>query len=278
MNPAQTIRKIAVPLALILAGGCTSSKGSPDSVNWPVEPLPAEKSAWEETALKETILFYEPLPTVEEVVAGSIEQAAETLRQTYQKEVTPENIVYLTRLLFYEAGGEPEEGIKGVMEVILNRWKFDQGIYFPGSRLIENATGKKRFGDGSLMSIVSGERAKEWNAIRAHPEEFSQESFRDEQGAYTIYPETVTGKKTREKFDLCLRIVYSGLMGAELASVTGGALFYKNPDKSKKDVPGEGALFGVQVGKGAEYWYQMTEIAKIGDHIFYGGKIGVVVN
>ncbi len=280
MNLAASLRKRVVPLALILASGCTPSPSNSEIVNELNESsIPAKKPAVT-AALEETVIEYHPLPTVEQIVAGGIEKAAQTLRETYHQEVAPEDLIYLTRLLYKESGsnGEsPEElktGLEGVMHVIHNRWKFDNqklGVGIPN-----NLTGKKRFGDGSLMSIIK-DNPIEFSAIGANPDYFQKESFKDRKGEYKLSPNSDAQVETR--VELCYQVVLEVLMGNS-SDPTEGALFYHNPNTSTSERLGAGKHMTTQVQETneddwrirKEYRYRVIPGERIGKHLFYNAE------
>ncbi len=274
MDRFTYLRKRVVPLALILASGCAPSPSNSEIISEPSGlSRPAEKSVGT-AALEETIVDYQPLPTVNQMVSGGIEKAAQTLRETYHKNVSPEDLIYLSRLLFYEAGAEPIEGIKGVMDVILNRWKFDNGQSAPG--IPANITGEKRFGDGTLMSIIK-ENTLEFNAIGANPKDFQTSSFKDKKREYKLSPNS--DAQVQAKVELCYQVVLEALM-SNSSDPSEGALFYHNPDTSTSDRLGAGKHMSTQVQETNEegwrirneYRYKVVPGEKIGKHLFYNAE------
>lgn len=274
MDLIASLRKRVVPLAFILASGCAPSPSNSEIISGPNGvSIPAEKLA-EESALEETVIEYVPLPTVDQMVSGGIEKAAQTLRETYHKDVAPEDLIYFSRLLFYEAGAEPIEGIKGVMEVILNRWKFDNGQSAPG--IPANITGEKRFGDGTLMSIIK-ENTLEFNAIGANPKDFQTSSFKDKKREYKLSPNS--NPQVQAKVELCYQVVLEALM-SNSSDPTEGALFYHNPDTSTSERLGAGKHMSTQVQETneddwrirKEYRYKVVPGERIGKHLFYNAE------
>lgn len=282
-----TLKKIVVSLTLILASGCTPSDSNSDAISMPSgssmprgpgmpsEPLPADKPP-----LEERIVFYQPLPKVEEVIAGGIEKAAQTLRETYHKEVTPEDLIYLSRLLYKESGsnGEsPQElktGLEGVMHVIHNRWKFDNQQ--SGAGIPNNLAGKKRFGHGSLMSIIK-DNPIEFSAISASPDYFQNKSFKNKKREYRLNPHS--DAQVQAKLELCYQVVLEVLMGNS-SDPTAGALFYHNPDTSTSKRLGAGKHMTTQVQEEkengwrirSEYRYKVVPRVRIGKHLFYNAE------
>ncbi|HLD73068.1 MAG TPA: cell wall hydrolase [Candidatus Nanoarchaeia archaeon] len=274
MNLATPFRKRIVPLALILASGCAPSPGNSEIVNEPSESsIPAERSVVT-AALEETVIEYQSLPTIDQMIAGGIEKAAQTLRETYHQEVIPEDLIYLSRLLFYEAGAEPVEGIKGVMEVILNRWKFDNQLF--ASKLTPNITGEKRFGDGTLMSVIK-DNTLEFNAIGANPKDFQTKSFKDKKGEYKLSPNS--DAQVQAKLEVCYQVVLEVLTG-KASDPTEGALFYHNPNTSTSERLGAGKHMTTQVQEineegwriRKEYHYRVIPGERIGKHLFYNAE------
>lgn len=271
MNLTSFLSKRVVPLALILASGCAPNPGNSEIVNEPSElNMPAEKPAVA-ASLEEIVIEYQALPTMDQMIASGIEKAAQTLRETYHKEVAPGDLIYLSRLLFYEAGAEPVEGIKAVIEVILNRWKFDNGQSSLG--IPTNISGEKRFGDGTLMSIIK-DNPLEFNAIGANPKDFQTKSFKDKNGEYKLSPNPDAQVQTR--IELCYQVVLEVLMGNS-SDPTEGALFYHNPNTSTSERLGAGKHMTTQVQETnqddwrirKEYRYKVVPGERIGKHLFY---------
>ncbi len=277
MGFIQAVKITAVPLAIILSGGCTPRQSNSDAVSWPSGPsIPAEKMAGE-SALEETVIECQALPTVDQMMAGGIEKAAQTLRETYHQEVTPEDLIYLSRLLFYEAGAEPREGIKAVMEVILNRWRFDNGELASG--IPSNITREKRFGDGTLMSVIK-DNTLEFNAIGVNPKDFQTPSFKNKKGEYKLSPNSEA--QVQARLEVCYQVVLEVLTG-KASDPTEGALFYHNPNTSTSERLGAGKHMTTQVQETntdewrtrKEYRYRIIPGEIIGKHLFYNAEAEV---
>ncbi|MBI4983417.1 peptidoglycan DD-metalloendopeptidase family protein [Candidatus Woesearchaeota archaeon] len=194
--------------------------------------------------------------------------------------LSPKNLIYLTRLLYLESGSNDMDAI---MQVIINRWKFDTCKYNlkNGKKVVKNITCKRQFGDGTLMSIVTGRNTHEFDAIEHKPKCFSGDSFKNDKGEYILPCGVMRSENGGEmsKLKQCYHAVLNALAGKS-RDLTNGALYYKNPKLSTSKVPGEGAhafdqvipkhKIGRSKEKRIEYHYFMQKNIIIGDHVFYG--------
>ena len=226
--------------------------------------------------------------SLEDLLNSSIETAAEKLNLRGEHTISPEDLVYLSRLLYFESGNngrnleELRNGLDGVMHTILNRWKFDNGDYgitYMGKKI---KTGYRRFGDGSLMSIVAGRGAKEFTAIGKKKPFFRRETFRDKGGRFSlIYGQQEYNLPIKKALAECYRSVLRALSGNS-ADPTDGSLFYKNPLIATSRYPCHGAHAGAVAEESrpsrgikmrAGRNYTITRSIVIGLHHFYNVRM-----
>lgn len=277
MNFNHLFPKLSLLAAIAVGmGGC-----SPEDAPNPEVPSPStsvrisEESPRQESRSLETVSSKTSLDTL---LQKDFSSAAETLQKEYGwKNLQPEDLIYLSRLLYKESGsnGEsPEElkkGLEGVMHVIYNRWKFDNQQLATG--IPSNILGKKHFGDGSLMSIVKSDPL-EFSAIGANPNYFQKKSFKNKKGEYQLNP--YSNPQVQAKLELCYEVVLEVLRGDSI-DPTEGALFYHNPATSTSKRLGAAQHMTTQVQEETqeswrirrEFRYQVVPTVKLGKHQFY---------
>ncbi len=279
MNFNYLFPKSTLPLLTVIAaslGSCSSKDTS--QIEIPTPSVTARNKETEEPRLNprqlETLSSKTSLDTL---LQKDFSSAAETLQKEYSLALLPEDLIYLSRLLYKESGsnGEsPEElkvGLEGVMHVIYNRWKFDNQQI--GAGIPSNITGNKRFGNGSLMSVIK-DNPIEFSAIGASPDYFQKKSFKNKKGEYQLNP--YSNPQVQAKLELCYQVVMEVLTGDSI-DPTEGALFYHNPNTSTSERLGADKHMTTQVEEEeqeewrirSEYRYTVVPTVKLGKHQFY---------
>lgn len=219
-----------------------------------------------------------------------------------KRRFTPENLIYLTRLVYFETdvkadGADYEKEASAISHVIKNRYDFDNSKYenIVNNKKITNVKNIKRFGDGTLMSIISNHR--KFNALKDKKEYFTSSSFKDERKRHNILHGTkrynyvlLRDKELKSKMATCYNAAKDSLLQLS-EDPTNGALYYKNPKFSTaKDAPKKEAHMMTQQEKSfknvnidgklyknckttVEYNYYIKPSVIIGQHHFYNAYI-----
>lgn len=182
---------------------------------------------------------------------------------------TPEQLVYLTRVAYFEGGHDRKakdkkavkEGLQGIVSVINNRYKYDsyrekngkkRGFSKKGDNLFDLTFhhGKNKYGGTTWQ----------FTCIRDHPKYFYEQEGKKgwdmyENGKLNI----AIGKMNKERTSWCYDVVLNVLKG-KLKDNTNGALYYQN------------IAFSDKHNKNWEKRYNVKKTAKINSHTFYRPK------
>ncbi|MFH1972771.1 MAG: hypothetical protein ABIJ18_04820 [archaeon] len=232
------------------------------------ESLPEEiqKAKWTPESVPRKV-------STEEILEMPLEEAAETINRVYGYNLTAKDLIYLSRLLYFEAGSDPKtivdrkyseekvkEGYQGIMNVIKNRNDFDlsQGRF---TRF--NCTHEKRFGDGTLISVVIDHK-REWNAIEDNKFYFSNWSLDkalndgDVMTPQRLKLKDAVNQKQRQEVSERVNWAYEvviGVLNQDLEDNTNGAITYRTTV-----TPWGSDLVGMQGRTGFQYCGDLTGI------------------
>jgi len=223
--------------------------------------------------------YQKPPPVVQpakkslDVLLNSDVSQTAVFLEGYGYNLSPEDLIYFSRVVYFESGNngrnlaELRRGLEAVVHTIVNRWKFDNSDY---SLADGTKTGYRRFGDGSLMSIIQGKNTPEFSVIKPNQRFLTYSNFREESGkyklSYTSHP-IITDRITES-----YRAVLGVLIG-DIEDPTTGALYFKNPWVTGKRGPHQGIHIGSVVRKSSSEKsyssYYLLPPTIIGAHHFY---------
>lgn len=254
MRDVRTTLAAGTILSLIGAAGSSYFRGE-DSKPSPIEEsisvadtgyIPTAAIREESTENKKTV-------DLEGCIASTQlrKDASQLNRQGYN--LKPEDLVYATRVLYWEGYGDPkaktskdmQKGLEAIASVILNRYEFDQ---------LHNTN--KFGGQQGVMGVVK--RQGQFSCIRDRPSYFTQKSLHDQKNNPHLY---ASGMK-RNGLDLAYNALID-ILSKNKEDPTNSAVFYKTVYVQRQwhDVPAF-SLKGHQFIRG--------NTANINSHRFYG--------
>lgn len=213
----------------------------------------------------------------------NIPHDCEVLRNEYGKPISPDNLIYLTRLIYMENGNygkidspkskkEFKKGMSAIIHTILNRQEFDKngGVvnYVVAKKgknkgklipvvVTQNITAQNQFTSDNhyLMDVVKGEGAQQFCATKDEDNipYLTPDSSKDQKtGKYTLaYGDYFTNDPIlQERMLITYQAVLEALKGKSL-DPTNGAMYYKSVDEEYESrFPKEGEkAFGQVIGK-----------------------------
>ncbi len=243
MNRREFTRNALLGIAGLYLGGC-STESDDDS-----------------TQTDDDSTIQENTPTLEDLLSQDIEFTADDLYKHYEVDITPEELVYLTRAIYHEGSdkkalvqvgtklitnkeGKIEEvpvkhfdleklqdSYRRIAHVINNRYQFENC-----TDAFENATGELHFSkNGTFESILreceSFDKEGKPNNCQFSCTNFHYKDFQtaEEDGVYTL----VIGDINQDRANRAYKALLEVLIGKH-QDPTGKALWYKNPELAEK--------------------------------------------
>lgn len=195
----------------------------------------------------------------------------------YGMDMTPEELVYLTRAVYFEGGFDRnartdrdlKRGMQAITAVMHNRWKYDN--------MTDERYGRRDFGKGgdSPFDVAFRHTKKrrkhgrgnytvwQFTCVRDHPEYFHEHKGKR---GWDMYGEgklnIAVGQMDRHRAALAYEAVI-GVLTEEAADPTKGALFYQNPR-------------AVDRNNTPEKWRKrgLRETTTVNSHVFYTYRNG----
>ncbi len=132
----------------------------------------------------------------------SIEEQTTRLNEMHNYNMTPADLVFVTRVTYMEAGNDPkakspedvERGWEGVAQVILNRYLFDKNH---NSHLFGKNT--------SLRGMV--EAPMQFHPVYFFPKLFEKKTFTNKEGEATLNYGRINTKRVRQVYDTVVSVL-----------------------------------------------------------------------
>lgn len=155
-------------------------------------------------------------PTCDSPLELTIEEETAKLNENYDYNLTPGDLVFITRVVSMEAGSDPkaktkedlEKGWIGVIRVILNRYLFDKNH------------GTHLFGrDHSLGTIVKTHM--QFHPVSFFPDLFQEKTFYDKEGDAQLGYGRITTKRAENIYSTVVSVLEQ-----KEEDITDGALYF----------------------------------------------------